>query len=118
MKMKYLLAASVVSLSTAGLLATPAAAQQTTSGFDGTVLDETGSPISGATVVITDTRTGAKRTLTTSSDGSFGASSLQTGGPYSVTTTAAGFEGQTVENAFINLSGETSLDLHFDQQRG
>ncbi|WP_109355155.1 TonB-dependent receptor [Sphingorhabdus sp. EL138] len=109
MKMKYLLAASVVSLSTAGLLATPAAAQQTTSGFDGTVLDETGSPISGATVVITDTRTGAKRTLTTSSDGSFGASSLQTGGPYSVTTTAAGFEGQTVENAFINLSGETSL---------
>ena len=47
MKMKYLLAASVVSLSTAGLMATPAAAQQITSGVEGQVRDESGNPLPG-----------------------------------------------------------------------
>ncbi|MEQ8744864.1 TonB-dependent receptor [Parasphingorhabdus sp.] len=109
MKIKYLLAASVVSLSTAGLMAVPAAAQQITSGIEGTVSDETGNPLPGATVIVTDTRTGAERSITTGSSGQFRAESLTTGGPYTVTATAPGYEGQTLEKVSINLQGNTTL---------
>ncbi|MBT8389417.1 MAG: carboxypeptidase regulatory-like domain-containing protein, partial [Altererythrobacter sp.] len=112
MKLKYLLAASVVSLSAAATIATPAAAQTITSGVEGQVADETGAAIPGATVTVTDTRTGQTRTLTAGSDGNFRVGSLVPGGPYTVTATAPGFEGQTVENQFINLSGNTSYSFN------
>lgn len=116
MKIKYLLAASVVSLSTAGLMAVPAAAQQITSGIEGQVKDDQGVALPGATVVVTDTRTGQSRTVTTNANGLFRAETLVTGGPYTVTATAAGFEGQTVENVYINLQGNT--DFTFELASG
>ncbi|WIW96370.1 TonB-dependent receptor [Altererythrobacter rubellus] len=112
MKLKYLLAASVVSLSAAATIATPAAAQTITSGVEGQVADETGAAIPGATITVTDTRTGQTRTLTAGSDGNFRVGSLVPGGPYTVTATAPGYEGQTVENQFINLSGNTSYSFN------
>lgn len=94
-------------------LAIPAAAsaQQITSGIVGTVTDENGAPVSGATVTITDTRTGAERTLTTGAAGTFSASGLVTGGPYTVAATADGFEGQTVNDIVTTLQGNTSLSF-------
>lgn len=86
-----------------------ASAQQITSGIVGTVTDENGAPVNGATVTVTDTRTGAERTLTTGPSGTFSASSLVTGGPYTVTANADGFEGQTVEDIQTSLQGNTSL---------
>lgn len=109
MKLKYLLAASVVSLSTAVVLPAPAAAQQITSGIEGQVTTAAGVPVAGASVVVTDTRTDASRTLTTGADGAFRVDSLVTGGPYTVTATSGGYEGQTVENVFINLQGNSRL---------
>ena len=111
MKLKYLLAASVVSLSAAATIATPAAAQSITSGFEGQVADDSGAAISGATVTVTDTRTGQTRTLTAGADGNFRVGSLVPGGPYTVTATAPGYEGQTVENQFISISGNTSYSF-------
>ena len=109
MKIKYLLAASVVSLSAAATFATPASAQNITSGVEGTVTDAAGAPVAGASVTVTDTRTNTARTLSTDGDGQFRTSSLAPGGPYTVTATATGFEGQTVENQFINISGNTDF---------
>lgn len=109
MKLKYFLAASVVSLSVGVVLPAPAAAQQITSSIQGTVQDETGAPLAGATVVVTDTRTGASRTITTGPAGSFTAQNLVVGGPYTVTANAAGFEGQTVNDVNTSLQGATSL---------
>lgn len=109
MKLKYLLAASAISLSVTAILPAPVAAQQITTGIDGTVSDEEGNPIEGATVTITDTRTGAERTITTGSNGSFAASGLVTGGPYTVSASAAGFEGQTIADITTNLQGNTTL---------
>ncbi|WP_298471631.1 TonB-dependent receptor [uncultured Erythrobacter sp.] len=111
MKLKYLLAASVVSLSAAATIATPAAAQQITSGVEGQVTDAEGNSLPGAVVTVTDERTGSTRTSTAGSNGNFRIQSLQPGGPYTVTVTASGFEGQTVENVFTNISGNTGFDF-------
>ena len=112
MKIKYLLAASVVSLSAAAIMPTSVAAQQITSGIEGTVEDAAGAPLAGATVTVTDTRTGQSRTQTTGPEGKFRADSLVTGGPYTVTATAPGFEGQSVENIAINLQGNAALSFN------
>jgi len=109
MKLKYLAAASVLGLSTAVILPAPVAAQQITSGIEGTVTNESGDPLANATVTITDTRTGATRTITTGAGGTFAATGLVTGGPYTVSTSADGFEGQTVSDITTTLQGNTNL---------
>jgi hypothetical protein len=109
MQLRYFLAASAAALSIASVVAVPAFAQQITSGIDGTVSDASGNAISNATVTITDTRTGSERVLTSDNNGGFRVGNLVTGGPYFVTVTADGFEGQTVENVSINLQGNTSF---------
>jgi hypothetical protein len=109
MKIRFLLAASAATLSAVALLPAPVAAQQITTGIDGTVTDEAGNPIEGATVTIVDTRTGAERTITTGSGGTFAATGLVTGGPYTVTANAEGFEGQTIGDITTNLQGNTNL---------
>ncbi|MAY19989.1 MAG: hypothetical protein CL955_05165 [Erythrobacteraceae bacterium] len=112
MKIKYLLAASVVSLTAAAAtVATPVAAQQITSGVEGDVTDANGGPLAGATVTITDERTAQVRTAETGPNGGFRVQSLPPGGPYTVTVTADGFEGQTVENVFTNISGNTGFSF-------
>ncbi len=114
MKIKYLLAASVVSLSAAATIATPAAAQQITSGVEGTVSDSEGNPLPSATVVITDTRTGASRTLSVGGSGSFNATGLVAGGPYTITATAEGYEGQTLEGQSLSVSGNLRLTFRLE----
>ncbi|WP_394729990.1 carboxypeptidase regulatory-like domain-containing protein [Altererythrobacter sp. GH1-8] len=112
MKLKYLLAASAVSLTAATAFAPTAAhAQQITSGIEGRVTSEDGAPLGGASVVITDTRTGQTRTLEAGADGNFRAVSLVPGGPYTITATASGYEGQTVEGVNTSVSGNTSLSF-------
>ena len=109
MKLRYSIAASLMAISVATVVAAPAQAQQITTGIQGQVNDDAGAPIGGATVTITDTRTGAARTFTTGSDGRFGATGLVTGGPYSVSVTADSFEGQTLQDIFTTLQGNTDL---------
>ncbi|RYD60979.1 MAG: carboxypeptidase regulatory-like domain-containing protein, partial [Sphingomonadales bacterium] len=89
-----------------------AQAQQITTGIEGVVTDADGQPLSGAQVVITDTRTGATRTLTTGAQGNFSASGLTTGGPYTVSANADGFEGQEVAAINTTLQGNTSLTFN------
>jgi hypothetical protein len=116
MKFKFLLAASVASLASAAILTTPVAAQQITSQIAGTVTDESGQPIPGAVVIVTDTRTGSARTLTAAASGSFVAPNLVTGGPYTVQANADGFEGQTITDVATSLQGSTNL--RFSLSRG
>jgi len=109
MKIKYLLAASVVSLSAAATIATPAAAQEVTSGVQGAVTDEAGNPLQGATVVIVDTRNGRTSTAETSSSGSFTFRNLEVGGPFTISANADGFQGERAEGVFATLGDTTSL---------
>ena len=110
MQLKFFLAASAASVSLAcGLMAAPAMAQQITTGIEGTVNGDAGKPIPGATVTVTDTRTGVSHTATTGSAGTFSVTNLTTGGPYSVRVEAPGYEGQTIDNVETTLQGNTSL---------
>ena len=108
MKIRYLLAASVASIASAAALPQMAQAQQITSGVQGSVTDAEGNALPGATVTVIDTRTDNSRTQTADSDGRFRFGSLVSGGPYTVTVTAPGFEGQSVEDQYINISGNTA----------
>lgn len=99
-------------LAAAAIFAAPisaAHAQQITSSIEGIVADEAGAPIAGATVTITDTRTGATRTVQTGASGTFNALGLTVGGPYSVTADISGYQGQTVNDIITSLAGATSL---------
>jgi len=109
MKLKYLLAASVVSLTAATTFATPAVAQSITSGVEGQVTDASGAALPGAIITVTDERTAQVRTATADASGNFRIQQLPPGGPYTVTVTADGYEGQTVEDVFTNISGNTGF---------
>lgn len=115
---RILLAMSAASVALAGGIATPVSAQQITTAIQGTVSDEEGKPVSGATVVITDTRTGASRTVTTGASGTFSTANLQPGGPYTVSANAGGFEGQTVEGITTTIQGATSLSFALSSGTG
>jgi len=90
MQLRYLLAASVASVSLAGALAVPATAQETTSSISGAVVSDA-TPVAGATVEVLNTATGARSTATTTTSGSFNVTGLRPGGPYTVTVKAAGY---------------------------
>lgn len=110
MKFKYLLAASVVSLTaTATMVASPAAAQEVTSAIQGVVTTETGDPVPGAEVVLTDTRTGRETRVQTTASGSFSFRNLEVGGPFTVVANAAGYQGEQADGVFVTLSDTASL---------
>lgn len=109
MKLRYSIAASLMAISIATVVAAPAQAQQITTGIQGQVNDDNGASIGGATVVITDTRTGAARTITTGADGRFSTTGLTTGGPYSVSVNAGSYEGQSLQDIYTTLQGSTDL---------
>src|ERR1700730_1100778 len=89
------------------LLARPQlTAQVTTSTIGGTVLDNEGKPLSGATVEINFTSAGIKRHIVTQSSGSYLVPNLRVGGPYSITVSFTGFNPKTENNIILEL-GQT-----------
>lgn len=84
-------------------------AQQITTSITGQVTNESGAPVAGAAVTVTDTRTGAAHDLVSDSSGLFTANNLTTGGPYTITASANGYQGQTVEQIQTTLQGATQL---------
>jgi hypothetical protein len=66
---------------------------ETTSAIVGTVLDQSNAALPGATVVVTGSETGLRRSLVTGDSGRFSFSQLKPG-TYVIEVTAAGFEAQ------------------------
>lgn len=97
----------VMALATAPL----AQAQETTSSIRGTITQPDGSPAVGATVRITDTRTGNSRAVTTSESGQFAASGLRVGGPYTVQVDASGLAPQTITDITLGLGDTYTFEV-------
>lgn len=118
MQLKFFLAASAASISLAsGMIAAPAMAQETSSAVRG-VVTSGGSPIAGATVTVTHEPSGTTSTTTTAADGTFGANGLRVGGPFTVTVEAAGYQGGTVNDLFLEagVPSRLPIDLQAEQQ--
>src|SRR5215217_5348607 len=92
------------------LLAVGAAGQTNRGGISGTVLDQNGAAIPGATVTVTNAGTGQKQTLTTSESGSFSVQSLD---PvvYSVTVEAQGFKTATLTGVKVDTSAVSTANV-------
>jgi outer membrane receptor for ferrienterochelin and colicin len=100
-------AVSAIAITAAGI----ASAQVTTSSIRGTVTDEAGAAVSGATVTILHEPTGSVSVATTNAAGQFAGQSLRVGGPYSVTITGEGFIPARAEGVYANLGESTDLNL-------
>lgn len=78
----------------------PASAQQTLGSVNGTVLDQTGAAVPGATVTVTASDIGLARTTTTQSSGFYQIFNLPVG-VYSVAVTHDGFETTHIDGIHI-----------------
>lgn len=80
-----------------------AMAQETTSVIRGTVTSG-GAPVAGAEVVVTNVPSGTTSTTTTAADGSFNASGLRVGGPFTVEVRSA--QGTTQVTDIFTVVGQ------------
>lgn len=110
-KTSRILAASALSLSLAGLVPVQTVAQQITSGVRGVVTDPSGAPVTGATITITDSRTGRATVTTTGSTGAFQVSGLEVGGPYTVFVDTDTLQDERIEDLFLSLSDTSNLNI-------
>ena len=78
--------------------------QGDTSSMTGTVADQSGATVAGATVTLTNPTTGAKFTVKASADGSYRFSNIPPGQGYVATFTAQGFSPYTVKDIYLTVS--------------
>jgi hypothetical protein len=110
MHLRHFLAASAASLTLACALATPVAAQETTSTIRGSVTSNN-QPVAGATVEILDTDTGAKSTVNTTGSGSFSVSGLRAGDTYTISVTAPGYASAQVTDVVTVVAQAYELPI-------
>lgn len=92
-------------------VAPEARAQETSSQISGVVVDADGNPVANAQVVIVHVPSGSAATATSNAGGQFTASGLRVGGPFTVTSTASGYEAAAVENVYTELGRRASVTL-------
>jgi hypothetical protein len=78
--------------------------------IQGTVADQTGGVVSGATVTLTNNETGRSQTVTTSDDGFYRFSALAPG-LYNLTVEQANFKKQVIENLSVAAENVQGVDV-------
>ncbi|MAI89958.1 TonB-dependent receptor [Ponticaulis sp.] len=97
--------------------AVPAYAQVTTSEIRGVITTEAGSPISGASVIVTHEPTGTTSAVTTNSAGVYLARNLRVGGPYTVVVSGADIRTVEVTDVYVGLNETYDLSLPVSSER-
>src|SRR5579875_2392951 len=92
------------------VLVTVLAHAQSTANVQGAVTDQSGAVVPNATVTITNTATGDKRTLTTDSAGNYQAPSLVPG-TYTVDVSASGMAPREVQNVVLNVGATATVNV-------
>src|SRR6266850_5121147 len=92
------------------LFSLPAFSQGNFGRILGTVTDQSGGVISGATVTVLDKDRGVSRTLTTDAAGEYSAPTLIPGN-YTVRVEASGFQTLNRENVVLEVGKEVRVDL-------
>jgi len=110
------LVALALCLGLAGLGVRPAHAQSTTGNLSGTVIDESGGVLPGATVSAKHEPTGTQSSTVTGTDGRFAVLNVRVGGPYVITATLSGFKEITEKDVFVRLGDSTDLEFRLPLQ--
>lgn len=97
-----------------GLAASQAYAQVTTSSVSGRITDPEGRPIAGATVEIVHTPSNTRRTVVTDSQGRYVSQGLRVGGPYKITFTKEGFQGEAQDGLVLALNETASINADLE----
>ncbi len=105
----------VLSVLVLSLMSLPALAQSTAGRVLGTVIDQSGAAVAGATVVVTDTQRGTSRSLVTDASGDYVAPDLIPG-TYKIHVAAKGFK--TVERPSVPVEVATDVRADFTLQPG
>lgn len=116
MKLRYLLAASALSLSAGVILPAPVMAQETTASVRGAV-EADGAPVAGATVTVTHVPSGTVLRTTTDANGGFSANGLRIGGPTTVEVSADGFESAQVTDLYLEAGQALRLPVAIQRQQ-
>ncbi len=93
------------------LITTRLTAQETTATISGSVYDNKGALISGASVVVKHEPTGFVTGTTTNNKGLFVIPNLKPGGPYTVTISFVGFNEQKMENINLSLGNNPDANI-------
>src|SRR5690606_26634738 len=102
----------ILPLMLVSLLATTGAvwAQVTTSSLTGTIRDNTGAGIPGASVLAVHEPSGTTFGTATLTDGRYTISNMRVGGPYKVTISFIGYETQSYSDIYIKLGEPYNLN--------
>jgi hypothetical protein len=98
-----------------GLSSLPALAQSTAGRVLGSVTDQSGASVAGATVVVTDTQRGTTRTLTTDASGDYVAADVVPG-IYKIHVEGKGFK--SVERLSVGVEVASDVRVDFTLQPG
>ena len=98
------------------LCLTAASAQVTTSNIRGSVTDQQGEPLLGATVLAVHTPTGTRYGTITNEDGRFNLLNMRVGGPYQVTVSYVGFATQQQEDISLTLGKTYNMELQMVEE--
>src|SRR6266571_7271150 len=92
------------------LLCLPLFSQGSSGRILGTVTDQSGGVVSGATVTVTDTERGVTKTLVSNDAGEYNAPNLNPGA-YKVRVEAKGFKTVERQNVVLEVGREVRVDL-------
>lgn len=88
-----------------------AGAQVTTSTLTGTVRDEAGQPLAGATLTATNQANGAVYQAATNKTGSYNIFNMAPGGPYTISISYTGYETQSRSDVLLSLGENAAQDF-------
>src|SRR4051812_49640479 len=91
------------------LFSLPVSAQIQTGRILGSVTDQSGGSVAGATVTVTNTETGVSRSLVTDAAGEYVAPNLNPGN-YTVRATSNGFQAFQLQNIDLTTGKELRMD--------
>ncbi|WP_068837060.1 TonB-dependent receptor [Pontibacter akesuensis] len=83
----------------------------TTAALIGTVKDQSGTALPGATVIAVHTPTSTQYVAGTDSDGRYNIQNMRVGGPYTVRTSYIGYQEQVVEGVMLSLGQTARVDI-------
>ena len=86
-------------------------AQVTTANINGEIVDNTGEPLIGATVMAKHTPSGTVYGTTTRDDGRYSLPNLRIGGPYTIEVSYVGYETISQSDIYLKLGQKLPLDL-------